>query len=141
MKILKLLLFHRNSGILLVLFVGFLNQNCFAAAGVTSIVLSTGTLSPSFSGGTNSYTCSEAYSVSSVTVTPTAPSGTIQVKVNSGSYATVTSASASAALPLNVGSNTILVQLNGSSTYTITVTRTAAGPSNKNGKITIGIDI
>ncbi|MEI7523984.1 MAG: cadherin-like beta sandwich domain-containing protein [Mariniphaga sp.] len=132
----------RSFAILLLLVIGSRGLFCFSVpvGGLTSIVLSSGTLSPTYSVAITSYTCPEVYAIASVTVTPTASTGTIQVKVNSGSYATVTTGTASAALPLSVGSNTISVQYNGSATYTITVTRAAAPPTNKYGKITGGVD-
>ena len=129
----------RSFAILLLLVIGSRGLFCFSVP-VGGIVLSSGTLSPTYSVGITGYTCPEVYAISSVTVTPTASTGTIQVKVNSGSYATVTTGTASAALPLSVGSNTISVQYNGSATYTITVTRAAAPPTNKYGKITGGVD-
>ena len=99
-------------------------------ANLSGLVLSSGTLSPTFASGTTAYTANVSNATSTITVTPTRnePNATIQVRVNGDSYATVTSGTASSPLALNVGSNTIDVLVtaqNGSTTktYTITVTR------------------
>ena len=99
-------------------------------ANLSNFTLSSGTLSPSFSSGTISYTASVSSATSSVTVTPTAADGnaTIQARVNGSSYTSVTSGNASSALSLNFGTNTIDVKVtaeDGSTikTYTTTVTR------------------
>jgi hypothetical protein len=100
--------------------------------------LSNGTLSPSFSSSTISYTASVVNSISSITVTPTKSeaNANIQVRVNGGSYASVSSGTASSSLSLNVGSNTIDVRVTAQDgttikTYTITITR-AAGSAQLN---------
>ncbi len=98
-------------------------------ATLSALTLSSGTLSPTFAGGTISYTASTTSS--SITVTPTVNqvNATVQLKVNTGTYATVTSGTASAALALNVGAyNYVYVLVTAqdgttTSTYTITVTR------------------
>ena len=99
-------------------------------ANLSGLVLSSGTLSPTFASGTTAYTANVSNATSTITVTPTRnePNATIQVRVNGDSYATVTSGTASSSLALNVGSNTVDVVVtaqNGSTTktYTITVTR------------------
>ncbi len=100
-------------------------------ASLSNMTISAGTLSPSFSSGTHTYTVSEANGVTSVTVTPTVNEAhaTIQVRVNSGSYSAVTSGSPSGSLSLNVGDNPIDVLVtaqDGSTTITYTTTATRA---------------
>jgi uncharacterized repeat protein (TIGR02543 family) len=96
-----------------------------ADATLSSLALSTGTLSPTFSSGTESYTVSVVNSVTSVTVTPARTQANATITVNGTA---VTSGSASGSISLNVGSNTITVVVtaqDGSTTksYTVTVTR------------------
>lgn len=98
-------------------------------ASLSALVLSAGSLSPSFSAATTAYTANVSNTVSSITVTPTTTSSSASVRVN-GSV--VTSGSPSAAISLAVGSNTLSVVVtaeDGVSTrsYGITVTRAAAG--------------
>ena len=109
------------------------NQLLPPSAGLTTpfFVLSAGddTVTPAPAQNTLNYTASVPFTVDSITVTPTAASGTIKVKDN-----VVASGTASAAIPLNVGVNniTITVQDPGCSikTYTISVTRAAASTNN-----------
>jgi uncharacterized repeat protein (TIGR02543 family) len=96
-----------------------------ADATLSSLALSTGTLSPTFSSGTESYTVSVVNSVTSVMVTPARTQANATITVNGTA---VTSGSASGSISLNVGSNTITVVVtaqDGSTTktYTVTVTR------------------
>jgi len=97
---------------------------------LSALVVSTGTLSPSFSTGTLSYTSSASSATTSVTVTPTVTDNTSTVKVNG---TTVASGSPSAAISLGVSSiNTITVLVtaqNGTntSTYTVVVDNTPYG--------------
>jgi nicotinate-nucleotide pyrophosphorylase len=96
-----------------------------ADATLSSLALSTGTLSPTFSSGTESYTASVVNSVTSVTVTPTRTQANATITVNGTA---VTSGSASGSIALNVGPNTISVVVtaqDGSTTknYTVTLTR------------------
>jgi uncharacterized repeat protein (TIGR02543 family) len=96
-----------------------------ADATLSSLALSTGTLSPTFSSGTESYTASVINSVTSVTVTPARTQANATITVNGTA---VTSGSASGSISLNVGSNTISVVVtaqDGSTTksYTVTLTR------------------
>jgi uncharacterized repeat protein (TIGR02543 family) len=96
-----------------------------ADATLSSLALSTGTLSPTFSSGTESYTASVVNSVTSVTVTPTRTQANATITVNGTA---VTSGSASGSISLNVGTNTISVVVtaqDGSTTknYTVTLTR------------------
>jgi len=96
----------------------------------SSLTLSSGQLNPALAPGVTNYTATVAGSVSSVTVTATAPYSNAIIKVNG---ATVPSGSASAAIPLVAGSNAITIVLtaqDGGSTvtYNITVTRLAGLP-------------
>ena len=92
-------------------------------ANLSALGLSSGTLSPSFSSGTTSYTATVANSVTSLTVTPT--------KSDSGATVGVTPASP---VSLSVGSNTISVLVtaeNGTEkTYTVAVTRLPSSNAN-----------
>lgn len=96
---------------------------------LTSLSLSSGTLSPTFTPSVTSYTASVTNDVSSITVTPMEldPTSSIQVRVNGGTFATVTSGSASGSLALNVGANPVDVMVTAqdstTKTYTVTVTR------------------
>ena len=99
---------------------------------LSNMVLSDGTLSPSFDLGTISYTASVPYTTSTITVTPTKTNtfASIQVQVNGGGYSAVTSGNPSSALSLTPGTtNTVDVKVtaeDGSfTTYTTTVTRAA----------------
>jgi len=93
---------------------------------LTNLAVGNGTLSPSFATATTSYSVTEPYTTTSITVTPTAAGGTASILVNGVS---VTSGTASAAIPLSVGANTIGITVtdNGGTTvsnYTITANRT-----------------
>ncbi len=98
------------------------------ASDLSSLVLSTGTLTPAFAARITNYSASVSYATTSVTVTPTTADPGSTVKVNGIS---VVSGSASGAINLIVGSNAITtVVTNGltTKTYVITVTRAAAQP-------------
>jgi uncharacterized delta-60 repeat protein len=102
-------------------------------ANLSALSLSSGTLSPSFAGGTTSYTASVSNATTSITVTPTVAqaNATIEARVNGGSYAAVTSGSASGTLSINVGGNTVDVRVTAQDgttqkTYAVTVTRQSA---------------
>jgi len=69
-------------------------------ATLSNLVISSGTLAPTFSSGTTSYTTSVGHSTSEVTITPTANQANATVTVND---VTVTSGSASDPIALNVG--------------------------------------
>ena len=95
---------------------------------LSSLSLSAGSLSPTFSSATTSYTTSVGNSVSSVAITPTVTQSNAAVTVNGNP---VTSGSASAPVSLSVGPNSIPVVVTAedgttTTTYTITVTRLAA---------------
>jgi hypothetical protein len=94
-------------------------------ATLSNLIISSGTLTPSFASGTLTYTASVANSVASVTVTPTVTEAHASVTVNS---TPVTSGSPSGNINLNVGNTTITVEVTAQDTttkqvYTITVTR------------------
>lgn len=95
-------------------------------ANLSSLVLSSGALSPNFDPATLSYTETVAYPVSSLTVTPTLADATATVTVNGSA---VTSGSASGSIPLSVGQNTITTVVTAqdgtTETYTLVVTRLA----------------
>ncbi|MFM6128958.1 MAG: immunoglobulin-like domain-containing protein, partial [Sphaerospermopsis kisseleviana] len=102
-------------------------------ANLSALLLGNGTLSPTFSSNTTSYTASVSNSVSSTTVRPTAAqtNAVIQVRVNNGTFSNVASGALSSALPLNAGSNPIDVRVTAqdgttTKTYTFTVTRAAS---------------
>ncbi len=84
-----------------------------------------GSLNPSFSTSTMSYTANVAGGVTSVTVTPTAVDRQANIKVNT---VTVPSGQISQAVNLNVGQNTITILVtaadnSNSQTYTVVVSR------------------
>jgi uncharacterized membrane protein len=94
---------------------------------LTSLVVSTGTLSPSFSATELSYTMAVPFGTTSMTVTPTAAEVTSTIAVNG---ITTTSGAASGVLSLATGANTINVVVTAQdgvtkSTYKVTVTRAA----------------
>ena len=98
---------------------------------LSSLTISSGTLSPSFSSGTTSYTDAVTNDITSVTVTPTQGEVGDTITVNG---TTVTSGSPSSAINLDVGPNSILVVVTASDSttnnYTISVVRAAPALSN-----------
>jgi outer membrane autotransporter protein len=116
---------------------GILTMNVNAApasndATLSGLTTTAGTLTPTFSSGTTSYTASVGNATTSITVTPTVNEATATVTVDGVS---TTSGAASGAISLNVGSNSISVVVTAgdgttTETYTLDVTRGAAGPSN-----------
>ncbi|MFN3589623.1 MAG: LamG-like jellyroll fold domain-containing protein, partial [Spirosomataceae bacterium] len=105
-------------------------------ANLSSLSISSGTLSPTFSSGTTTYTAFVPNSTESITVTPTREeaNATIQVRINGGTYTAVTSGSSSGSLNLNVGSNTVDVLVtaqNGTTvkTYTIEICKFPTAPT------------
>ena len=100
-------------------------------ADLSNLLLSQGTLTPTFAAGTTSYSAAVSNGVTSLTVTPTAAAAGATITVNG---TPVASGSPSGAIALAVGSNTIPVAVTAqdgttSRTYQITVTRAAAAPS------------
>ncbi|ACM21690.1 cytochrome c, 20 heme-binding sites [Geotalea daltonii FRC-32] len=115
-----------TSGVLIVNEVVAASNN----ANLSNLVLSSGTLTPTFSSTTTSYTASVANSVSSITVTPTEADTTATTTVNG---VAVNSGTASGPISLAVGSNTITTVVtaqDGVTTKTYTVVVTRAGSSN-----------
>jgi hypothetical protein len=105
-------------------------------ANLVSLVLSAGTLNPSFSNSITSYTSSVPNNVSSVTITPTSEdtNATIQVQVNNGGFSNVISGNASSPLMLNAGTNSIEVKVTAQDNVTtktdrISLWRAAAPPT------------
>ncbi|SHN37867.1 cadherin-like beta sandwich domain-containing protein, partial [Mucilaginibacter sp. OK098] len=97
---------------------------------LANLVLSSGTLAPSFASGTFNYTASVVNTVTSIKVTPTTSSPTATVTVNG---TTVASGSVSASIPLALGANAITVVVTaagGISTNTYTVNVTRVPPAN-----------
>ncbi|QHT58928.1 hypothetical protein GXP70_02355 [Paenibacillus lycopersici] len=103
-------------------------------ADLSGLVLSNGTLSPTFRAETTNYTASVGNGVSSITVKPTVADGSSAVSVND---VPVTSGGASASLPLIVGSNAITVKVTAEDgtvkTYTVTVSRAASSNADLSG--------
>ena len=100
-------------------------------ADLSSLTLSSGTLAPSFSSGTTSYSASVSNATSSITLTPTVADSNATVTVND---VTVASGSASGSIALSVGPNTITTVVTAqdgiaTQTYTVTVTRAASLPT------------
>ncbi|MEI7910890.1 MAG: cadherin-like beta sandwich domain-containing protein [Verrucomicrobiota bacterium] len=96
-----------------------------AVSSLSGLVLSSGSLSPSFAAATKVYSSSVTNATSSITVTPSVTDTTAVVKVNG---TTLSSGTASGAIPLAAGTNTITIQVMAqdgitTSTYTVTVTR------------------
>ena len=97
-------------------------------AALSGLGLSAGSLVPSFSSGTTSYTVAVANSVTSISVTPTAQESHANLTVNG---ATALSGTPSGAIALSVGSNPISIEVTAqdgvtTATYAITVTRAAS---------------
>jgi len=106
-----------------------------ATSTLSALGISNGTLSPSFSPSTLSYTSNSSSTTTSLTVTPTVTDTTSTIKVNG---TTVASGSPSAAISIGASSiNTITVVVtaqNGinTSTYSVTVDNTPYGIWKKN---------
>lgn len=107
----------------------FTTLNQSSIADLSSLVVSSGTLSPSFTSTTTSYSATVTNATASITVTPTRldANAIIQIQLNGGLYSGVVSGSASSPLPLNVGSNTINLKVTAQDgtikIYTLTVCR------------------
>jgi hypothetical protein len=94
-------------------------------ANLSGLSLSSGTLSPTFSSGTTSYSASVGNAVSTLRVTPTLTDTNGTVTVNGQ---TVTSGSQSSPISLNLGANTLDVEVTAedgttTKTYSVSVTR------------------
>ena len=77
-----------------------------ADATLSSLVVSSGTLSPAFGSGTLAYVTTVPYATASITVTPTATQANAVITIQGN---TVASGSSSSALALAVGNNTLAV--------------------------------
>jgi uncharacterized repeat protein (TIGR02543 family) len=102
-----------------------------AVSTLSALVVSAGTISPTFSSGTTSYTLSVATGITSTTVTATRTQANAAITVN-GSAAT--SGTATGSISLAYGSNTITVVVTAqdgttTSTYTVTITRASTVPA------------
>ncbi len=113
-------------------------------AALDNLVLNQGTIKPSFTSGTTNYEADVAYTVSSLTVTPTTANENASVMVNN---APVSNGQPSSSVPLNVGANTITIIVTAedgvtTETYEITVNRAnqPASPGPISEKITIDVE-
>ncbi len=117
-------------------------------AGLASLTLSHGTLSPVFNSATTSgYAATVSPATTALSVTPTASNvnASIEARVNGGGFSAVASGSASAPLPLNPGANTVEVKVTAedgvtTKTYAITITRLAPLPEIADALDTTGLD-
>jgi len=94
-------------------------------ANLANLILSSGTLAPSFSSGTTSYTASVSNTTATITLTPTVTDNTATAQVNGS---TVASGNPSSPISLTVGSNTITALVTAQDglttmTYSVAVTR------------------
>jgi hypothetical protein len=108
-------------------------------ATLSALTISSGTLIPTFSSNTLSYTATVANGVSSVTVTPTRNQPNATITVNGTA---VTSGSPSSTINLNVGSNTITVVVTAqdgttTKTYAIIATVSVSDFASSSGSFTI----
>jgi len=104
-------------------------QGIGTSAGLSSLTLSSGNLSPVFSIGAFEYTASVSSSTSSIRVTPVSVDSRAEIKVNG---LAVPSGQASNWISLNTGTNIINIVVtsedsNNTNTYRITVTRLTGG--------------
>ena len=102
-------------------------------ASLSALTLSSGVLSPAFSGAQTSYTATVRHLVDAVTVTPTASQAgaTTRVRRGTGGFVIVPSGSPSGSLTLDAGTTILEVQVTSQDetsqrSYTITVTRPTA---------------
>lgn len=105
-------------------------------ADLSALTMSMGSLSPSFSSETTTYTSSIPNTSAMITIIPVAARmevATIGVRINGGTYASVPSGSASEALAMMVGINTVDVRVIAQDgtvkTYTLTITRPPINPT------------
>lgn len=101
-------------------------------ANLSGLAISQGTLTPTFSSGTTSYSANVSNATTSITLTPTVADSTATVTVNGTA---VTSGNASGSIALAVGSNTInttVTAQDGTTTksYVVTVIREASSNAN-----------
>jgi len=96
-------------------------------ADLSALILSSGTLAPTFAAATTSYTASVTNATASITVTPTKADANASITVNG---TPVNSGSTSGFIALTIGTNTITIVVtaqDGTTTKTYTVTVTRAG--------------
>ena len=99
-------------------------------AALSSLTLSSGSLTPSFTVVKNAYAVTVPNETTTIRVTPTVRTSGASVKVNNQ---TVTSGSASQSIGLNVGSNTISIEVrskNGEKTYAYSIAVTRSQSAN-----------
>jgi protocatechuate 3,4-dioxygenase beta subunit len=106
-------------------------------ATLTGLVLSTGSISPSFSAANTTYTASVENAVTAATITAVSASSTATIKVNG---ATVATGVPSSSVALALGTTTITVAVTAADnattrTYTIVVTRSDTVASSCTGRI------
>ena len=101
-------------------------------ATLSTLILSSGSLSPTFSSSAESYTASVDYSASSITITPTLTQASASINVtyigvDSDPYTDLVTSGSSKLIPLFVGPNIITIEVRAedgtTKTYTINVTR------------------
>lgn len=99
-------------------------------ANLSSIAISSGVLSPTFSPNTISYFDTVGNSISSITLNTITSDTTanVKIRINNGAYTNISNGTASLALPLNVGNNSIEIKVVAQDgvtikTYTISVRR------------------
>lgn len=81
-------------------------------ANLASLILTPGTLVPSFSAGTLTYEATNGLGTNyTVTAAVSHPSATLQLNVNGGGFTSLTSGVASGTLALNAGANTVVVRV------------------------------
>lgn len=104
-------------------------------AGLASLSLSKGTVSPAFDWRTTNYTANVPREVGALQIRPTATASTIAVRVNEGSTTDTPNGKWSEALPLRFGTNTITIEVTSldgksSKTYVVTVNRAVGTNAN-----------
>jgi len=102
-------------------------------ATLSTLILSSGSLSPTFSSSAESYNASVDYSASSITITPTLTQATASIhvtyilEVDSDPYTDPVTSGSSKLIPLFVGLNIITIEVRAedgtTKTYTVNVTR------------------
>lgn len=101
-------------------------------ANLSALTTTAGTISPTFSSSTTSYTASVPMATTSITVTPTKQqdSAKLEIQLNGGAYTAIASGAPSSALTLSLGVNTINIRVTAQDgttirIYTLTVNRAA----------------
>ena len=110
-------------------------------ASLSSLIISSGTLSPTFAAATTSYTATVTNATTSITVTPTRNQANATITVNSTA---VISGSASGSISLNIGNNTVTVigtAQDGTTTRSYTLTIKRLGPDTLGSATFIGTQV